>query len=181
MPRASFRSRGMRRKTQWGGFGNAVTAAPAMPTPVSVTAAAPRAILSQGVIVAGGSGLVDEEVTITRMIGSLLVRMSATTQGLEGSYAIGVYVARQEAIAAGIGSLPSPEEDPDAEWLGYWQGSLKNGNTTAVDAPVSSRFIDFDLRSQRIMRNGSSIVWIGHAETNTIIMAANGRYLVKLT
>jgi len=178
---ARFHSRGMRRKTQWAGFGNATVAAPAMPLPVAVTAAAPAAILSQGAIIAGGSGFADEEVTITRMIGRLMVRISGTTQGLEASYAIGVIVARNEAITAGIASLPSPESDPDAEWLGYWQGSLKNANNALVDGPVSSSFLDFDLRSQRVMRNGQSIVWVGHAETNTIVMAANGRYLAKLT
>jgi len=65
---ARFHPRGMRRKTQWAGFGTAAGVA-GLPTPVSVTAAAPAAILSFNAVIAGSVGFVDEEVTITRIIG----------------------------------------------------------------------------------------------------------------
>ncbi len=173
-------SRGSRRKTEWAGFGNSVGAA-ALPTPVSVLTSAPRAILSLNVIVGGGLGFLDQEVTITRMIGQLMIAMNTSVAEAQASWAVGCIVERNEAAAAGIGSMPSPEDDPNSEWLFYASGSLINPDNALKDGPTSSRFVDFDVRGQRIMRSGETLVWIGHAETSNLIMGVNGRLLVKLT
>ncbi len=175
----TFRFRGSRRKTEWAGFGSE-TGTAELPSGVAVATATPAAILSTGSIVANALGFFDQEVTIIRTIGMLMVNLNINTAVSQGSFAVGLYIARAEAIAAGIGSLPSPEDDPDAEWLAHFSGTLINPNSTARDGPLSGIQIPFDLRGQRIMKTGQSQVWIGHAENANLLIAVNGRYLVKL-
>ncbi len=171
-------ARAMRRKTQWAGIGTAVAAVGPNP-PVNVAAAA-AVILSAGLVVNGGSGLFDEETTVTRMIGEILV-LGDDIAG-PGAFAVGCVVARGEAITAGVASLPSPAGDPDAEWLYYYAGGLRNviGTGPASSVTAAAR-IQFDVRSQRILRAGSNVVWIAFADTDDMEISVNGRYLVKLT
>ena len=170
----------MRRKTQWAGFGSE-TGTATLPTPIDVATATPSAILSFNATIAGALGFVDEEVTITRMIGRIFAALNTTSNSADGTYAIGCIVARNEAIAAGIGSLPSPETQPDAEWLYYTVGSLINGANVLKDGPLSAVEFGFDVHAQRVLRAGSSVVWIGHAETSNLTLGVSGRYLAKLT
>ncbi len=179
MARAQFRGRGPRRKTQWGGFGNFDGAAN-LPHFVNLLAGAP-AIVSQAVIAAGTSGLVDEEFTITRMIGRWTTHIAVNTAAAEATVAIGCLVTYAEAIAAGVASLPSVEDDPDSEWLYYGTMHLINPNSTVRDGPASAGSIDFDVRSQRIVKRGMSVVWIAESETSAVDLGVGGRYLVKLT
>ena len=65
-------------------------------------------------IVDGTQGLFDEEVTVTRMIGTVAAKIALGTASLFGTFAMGCIVARGEAIAAGVGSLADPMTDPDA-------------------------------------------------------------------
>ncbi len=172
-------ARVMRRKTQWGGFGNAAAGA-TIPTPAALTAGTPQ-IISTGIIIAGAAGIVDEEFTITRTIGAVMVAHGENTANLAGSWAVGCVIARNEAVNAGVASLPSPEDDPDAEWLYYAQGSVQNPNNALRDGPTSGRFVDFDVRGQRIVRAGSTIVWIAESQVANVTVGVNGRFLVKLT
>ena len=90
-------------------------------------------------------------------------------------------MARAEAIAAGVGSLPSPEDDPDFEWLYYYQGAVINPQNALRDGPVSGGRVQFDVRGQRIMRSGESVVWLAESQVSAMAVGVNGRYLVKLT
>ena len=171
-------SHGPRRKTQWGGFGNAAGVA-ALPTMVALTAGT-AAIVSQAIVVGGAIGLVDEEVTITRMIGMVTAARNADTALGESTVAIGCAVARVEAIAAGVGSLPSPESDPDFEWLYYAVFQLINPQNALRDGPLSGVQFPFDTRGQRIVRSGQSTVWIAEAESSATVCGVGGRYLLKL-
>ncbi len=179
-PRRVYSGRSMRRKTQWAGFGSE-TGTAELPSLVNIAAATPAAILSTNMVVHDQLGLVDEEVTITRMIGTFTLKVQSTAASTQAEFAVGCLVARNEAITAGIGSLPSPEDDPDSEWLWYAAGQLSNPNDTTQSGPIAGRFIDFDVKSQRIVRNGWTTVWICHTETNAITAGVAGRYLVKLT
>ena len=117
MARAA-RGRGPRRKTEWGGFGDNAGAV-ALPIPISVTAGTP-AIISNGIVVSGSTGLADNEVTIIRTIGVVTAAIQTNTAGLLASFAVGLGVFRGEAVAGGVTTLPSPEDDPDFEWLYYF-------------------------------------------------------------
>jgi len=171
-------ARAMRRKTEWAGFGSEGGAA-ALPAPQTIAAAA-SAILSNGAVVAGGTGFVDQEVTITRTIGTAIAKIAAGTVSLEGEFAIGLLVARNEAVTAGVASMPSPVTDPDAEWLYHISGQLIRGLTANIDDGIATVRIPFDVRGQRVLRAGSNVVWIGAAEGTTLDLGVTGRYLVKL-
>ncbi len=174
----AFTSRS-RRKTQWAGFGNAVGA---VTLPVATTVAAnTTVIISQALVVAGGTGLVDEEVTVTRMIGTIHASLGVDTAVTSSSLAIGCVIARNEAIAAGVASLPGPEGDPDAEWLYYGSVILRNPQNALRDGPASSMIMPFDVRGQRIIRAGSGIVWLASSRGQVMAAGVIGRALVKLT
>jgi len=137
--------------------------------------------VSSGIIVSGAGGFVEEEVTIVRTIGVLTVQMNSNTAGLVGSFAVGCGVFRGEALTAGVGSLPSPEDDPDFEWFAYFSGALVNPNNVLRDGPVSGFHMPFDIRAQRIVNNGESVAWVAESQNATVQLGVNGRYLVKLT
>ncbi len=172
-------ARSMRRKTQWAGFGDAAGAAN-FPAAVNVSPGT-AVIISTNMIVQGAAGLVDEEVTITRMIGQWSATINSDSALASSTVAIGCLVARNEAINAGVASLPDPENEPDAEWLywGAWSG--RNPQNALRDGPISGGRMEFDVRSQRIVRAGFSTVWIAMSQATTATVTVAGRYLAKLT
>jgi len=172
-------ARAMRRKTQWGGYGDSAGAAN-LNIFVGLAAGTP-AIISSSIVVSGALGLVDEEVTITRMIGNVSATMNVGTSGASAMLAIGCVVVRNESIAAGVASLPSPEDDPDAEWLYYLQVALRNPTNALSDGPISGAIVPHDVRGQRILRAGSNVVWVAESQTADVAVTVGGRYLVKLT
>ena len=174
-----FARGGPRRKTQWAGFGTAGGGA-TLPIMVVLTAGT-TSILSQAFVVSGGTGIVDEETTITRTLGIWSFATNLATAAVSGTYAIGLAVVRNEALAAGVGSLPSVESDPDFEWLYYAAGHLRNPNSTLQDGPLSAVHMAFDVRGQRIVRKGSTVVWLAESETIGMVAGVAGRYLLKLT
>ena len=172
-------ARATRRKTQWGGFGDAVGASN-LPAWQTLTAGV-SVILSQSIIAGGGAGIIDEETTITRTIGALGFAADVTTAEASGSVAFGCAVVRGEAAAAGVGSLPSLHDDPDFEWLYYGVFPFSNPQNALQDGPISGGMVQFDVRGQRILRSGQNVIWLAEATTVNARGYVGGRYLVKLT
>ena len=173
------RSRGSRRKTEWAGLGAADGAA-ALPVPVNLTAGT-AAIISAGAVVAGGSGLVDNEVTITRLIANMTCGLRSASADVSGSVAVGCAVVRTEAVAAGVAALPSPESDPDFEWLWYGVFPLRrltSSQGTPTGADIS--LVQIDGRAQRIVRTGQTMIWLAESQGDAAFAGIGGRYLVKL-
>ncbi len=179
MARTFSRGRGPRRKTQWAGFGDLAGAAN-LPVPLALTAGTP-VILSFNMVLTGAVGLVDEEVTITRMIGQMLAFLRTDTASAMASVAVGCAIVRNETITAGVASLPSPEDDPDFEWLYYAVVPLLNPlSITGASVPRGSR-VSFDVRGQRIVRAGQTPVWLAESQGEAAFCGVGGRYLSKLT
>jgi len=175
----TFQRGGSRRKTQWAGMGNSSGAA-ALPTYITLSAGV-ASILSTALIVRGQSGLIIEgEVTITRMIGEYSAVLDSETADVQATLAIGCAVVRQEAITAGVASLPSPEDDPDFEWLYYGVHGMRNEPISALQTDVSTLRKSFDMRAQRILRVGYNVVWLAETQTADAFVVVGGRYLVKL-
>ena len=173
-------ARSMRRKTQWFGFGDSAGTAN-LPSYVNLTTGT-AGILSANVIRGAGVGSFEEEFTITRMIGQISFIHKSNALGLEGSIAIGCGVVGGAALAAGVASLPSPEDQPDYEWLFYGVYGIHNDelvNEGNANALQTGR-VDFDVRGQRIVRAGASVVWIAETQTLNVDAIVGGRYLVKL-
>jgi len=137
-------------------------------------------ILSSAFVIGGGLGLLDEETTITRMIGVVMARVRLTTVEAEATIAVGCAVVRAEALVAGVAALPSPESDPDFEWLYYGVFPMVTGMTAGAEES-STIILPFDVRSQRIVRSGSTVVWLAESEGQNASAGVGGRYLVKLT
>ena len=170
---------GPRRKTQWGGFGSN-TGTAAIPEFVDL-AAGTAVILSSNIVKGATVGVNDEEFTVTRTIGRFSFSIDVTTAAAAASVAVGCAVVRNEVVAGGVGVLPSPEDSPDFEWLYYGVYHMVNPGSSLADGPLSSGFVDFDVRGQRIVRNGQTLVWLAEAQGNAARGAVGGRYLVKLT
>ena len=167
-----------RRKTQWAGFGDSAGAAN-LPTALNLTPGTAQ-ILSVGAIISGAVGFLDEEVMLTRTIGMVSVAMDADTAEAQGAFVVGGGVFRSEAVAAGVGFLPSPESDPDFEWIYMVSGILINLTGTSREGPISGMHIPFDICSQRVVRSGQTFAWIAEAQSTGVTLGVNGRYLAKL-
>ena len=135
-------------------------------------------------MVSSGSllSVTEDEVTVTRTIGNLAAFMNTISAGVNARVALGCIIARGEAITAGVASLPSPEDDPDAEWLFYTQFDLRTPAASSPEGTIAPTMFreHFDVRGQRILRVGSQLVWIGESQDNNVIAGVGGRYLVKL-
>ena len=177
---ARQRTQGPRRKTQWFGTLNAAGTA-ILPAPILVATGA-TGVLAQGLAKAGGSGASDEEVTITRMIGTIYASVDGSGANAVGSgFAIGCLVTRSEALIAGVAAMPDPETDPDAEWIYHTSGMvLRETVQTNTSGPSCIVRVPFDVRGQRVVRTGSTVVWLGSARGVGLMLGANVRYLVKL-
>ncbi len=137
-------------------------------------------MLSQGMIVGGSAGLLDEEVTITRMIGRVTAVLDVTTALAESTIRFGCLVARSEAVASGVAALPSVEDDPDSEWLYLGGMALRSPNNVLVDGPLSGQHVDFDVRGQRVVKTSMLPVWLCEVNGVACDVQVDGRYLAKL-
>jgi len=173
-------ARVMRRKTQWGGMGDAQFAA-AIPLMQSVAPGATE-IISGGIIIAGSAGLVEEEVTLTRTIGRVSVSLDDSVgAGISGSVAVGLGVFTFEAVSGGVATLPSPQLRPDFEWLYYSVVQLYQVGAQDTGGNSESTQFNFDVRGQRVIRTGQTVVWLAEAVNVAMRIGVGGRYLVKLT
>jgi len=115
------------------------------------------------------------------MIGSITLALNLDTALATGTVAVGCAIARVEAINAGVASLPSPEDDPDFEWLYYGVFQAINPMNALRDGPVTGFRVPFDVRGQRVVRSGQTPVWIAESQGQSLAIGVGGRYLVKLT
>ncbi len=171
-------ARATRRKTEWAGFGSAGGGA-VLPGLVSMTAGTAVVLSTNFVIEGSALSTFEQQETITRMIGSFAASLDLGTANLDATVAVGCAVARREAITAGVASLPSPEDDPNFEWLYYGVFMVKNTNDTTQGAPGFVRE-HFDVRGQRRMHRGKQIVWLAEANNNVALAGVGGRYLIKV-
>ena len=173
------RGQAPRRKTEWGAFANEAGVV-AVPRLINIVSGASN-VLSNGIVVEGGTGFVDQEVTITRMIGVVSARIDVETAASVGELALGMIVARSEAITAGVAALPDPIDNPGASWLFWYSTQLRRMNLDNDDGGLATIRMPFDVKGQRVLRAGSTTVWIASAQNVNMEVGVAGRVLVKLT
>jgi len=172
-------ARAMRRKTQWAGFGSPGATA-VLPT-VQDLAVGVASFLSVGTVIGGALGFIEEEVTITRMLASIFVGIRVATAEAACTVAVGCGVFTSEAAAA-ISSLPSPEDRPDFEWLYYGVFPMTNALGAQSEGSEANYWkLNVDIRAQRIVRAGQTIVWLAESQGVNAFAGVGGRYLAKLT
>jgi len=173
-------ARAMRRKTEWAGFGDA-GATGALPVLISLVAGTAQ-VISQGITVAGvGAAAPEDETTLTRTIGILTATMNVATAEAFATVAVGLGLVTVEALAGGVGSMPSPEDRPEFEWIYYSVFQLSNAANVLLDGPITGVHFPFDVRGQRIIRPGHTLVWLAESQTSDVQVGVGGRYLLKLT
>ncbi len=121
--------------------------------------------------------------TIVRTVGTLFIRSDQEAASEDAFGAFGFIVSDVNAVAAGVGSIPTPITDEGADWFGllYWETILKFSSATGIDAQGGRR-IDFDFRSMRKVDEDMQIIVV--AENASGVAGANFvskfRMLVKL-
>jgi len=178
------RGAGQRRMTQWAGMAAEDGASDTLPVMVVLTAGTP-VFLSQGIdgplISATNAGL-DERATLTRTIANLSAKLVDVAADTEATVAVGCMVVTAAAMVAGVASIRSLEDDAGASWVYYTVFHLRNPKASSIEGSTALDIYreHIDVRSQRKIRNGETIVWIAESEGSGAIVGIGGRYLLKL-
>ena len=177
-----FRGRSVRRSTAWG-IGTATAAVPGQSQGISATGA----VLGLSAIAPSIEG-----ETIIRTRGELLlVLTTASVAGAGFTGAFGIGIASSPAVAAGIGSLPTPiAEEGDENWLYHRYFSLVAGGvidgtaSTDSEQPLSSVLrVEVDSKAMRKFPDGTTVycaLEATEAGVATMNWYFNSRTLVKL-
>ncbi len=100
--------------------------------------------------------------TVVRMMGrGLLQLMDAPTAGDSMHLTVAIAVVTTDAATAGAGSLPDPSDEPEFPWLYWTELDIFASDTNADNGGNIGGAIryEFDVRSQRIIRPGHSLVY----------------------
>ncbi len=122
-------------------------------------------------------------LTLIRMRGELIVSslMNAATDAM--TIAVGCILVSDEAVAAGVASIPSPITDADDDWLYYQWCSVQSGVLGAPGQGTEFRF-NVDNKAMRRFPAGKTLVAVAEAssEGGTVVtdFIFNCRGLIKL-
>ena len=136
-----------RRLTQW--FRSTDIAAP-------VSLAAATAVIDQTL-----QGIT-EPVTVVRCRGSMWMRSDQIAASESPFGAVGMAVVTDQAVAAGVASVPTPISDKDSDsWImhQYFANGLLFGDATGFASPSFTR-VDFDSKAMRKIPEGSTLSWM---------------------
>ena len=163
--------RGARRKTEW--------VARVFDT-VFNTLAANTVVLDS---VSGAASLAQRPFTIVRTVGVLTVQsdQAAATEFPFGGF--GMCVVSDQAVAAGVGSVPDPVTEASSDlWFVYqaWAAPLQQGSNTAF-ADISHEYL-FESRAMRKVEEGQTVIAVLANSSASFGMKyiLNYRFLVKL-
>ncbi len=118
---------------------------------------------------AGGAAILDSTAipapqgqTISRIRGHLAVRSDQNAAGEDTVGAVGVLVASDEAVAVGVGSLPTPYTDQDSDlWMMHQYFSHSFTFLSSVGFQDQSFSIwEFDSKAMRKMESGQTMCFI---------------------
>ncbi len=176
-------ARAQRRSTSWLGFGDESGSSAALGSMQTLAVGTPS-ILSQLMVRQGQlEDVIGAQMTLTRTIGNITARLTPVTADAEARVAIGGIVVREAALTSGVGSMPSPEDEPDADWFYYEQFDIINPAASSIAGASAANTYrsHFDVKGQRIMRDGFAVVWLAEAQDSVVEVGVCGRYLVKLS
>ncbi len=115
----------------------------------------------------GGSLAFAEANTVLRMLGGYLITPDgATVAGDAAQLTVGIGVISTDAFAAGAGSVPDPNGEPEYPWL-YWRDhQLRYPSATTVlkgegdQTGAGTERVHFDIKSMRKLKPRESLVFI---------------------
>jgi len=138
---------GHRRLTQWFRAADVNT---------SVTLAASTAVLDQSL--AG----ITEPITAVRCRGSIWVGSDQEASEEIWLGAVGMAVVTDQALAAGVGSVPTPITDKDSDsWImhRYFSGKFLIASGVGIESQGYFEF-EFDSKAMRKIPEGSTLIWV---------------------
>ena len=178
MPRAStsrrsgyvYRGGVMRRETEWFGGGFSVD---------TLLAASATAVLTASL---NAAALALRPFTVVRTHAFLLVRsdQSAATESWIGNY--GMCVVSDQAIAAGVGSVPTPATEQSSDLWFLHHTVIGRSDLIGTEWVADNRQVEIDSRAMRKVAEGSDIAIVLEAGIggNGIRTSDTFRMLVKL-
>ena len=123
------------------------------------------------------------DFTLRRLHMTLIAQSQAASESSsQDHYTWGVYVAGNDALAAGATSLPDPESDA-ADWLAFgfvWASLESTGFSTGIH-PIERAVVD-NRSMRKVNENNQSLVLVVHVNsTNSggVDLQAAGRFLVS--
>ena len=127
-------------------------------------------------------------LTVIRIRGELKLWLSLVSAVGDGftSITAGIGVASSDAFTVGGSSLPSPQGDPDWDWMWFYAGSALVGEATTevFRSPMSAVSIPIDTKAMRILKPNTTVFGavsfgteVGTAEADFVM---NSRMLSKL-
>ena len=147
MPRRTFVSRG--RKIDFKNW-------EAMPSiDLSLTA--------DGTSLGGGLGFL-QPATVLRTRGTLVISPSAAVVALDSvKITVGIGVVSSDAFAAGAGSIPDPDDEPEFPWL-FWRSDgffyAESSFSNGVASRTGAMRYDVDSKAMRKMKPGEALAWV---------------------
>ena len=96
--------------------------------------------------------------TVMRSRGQVLGSIDGAVDGDAVSVAVGLIIADDDAVAAGVASIPSPASDMEAEWL--WHGFLLlKAQGTSTDQPGLTARLEIDSKAMRRVKSNTQCVF----------------------
>ena len=125
------------------------------------------------------SALALRPFTVVRTRGTMLVESDQVGASERFSTAYGHIVVTDQAAAAGVASVPTPETDPENDWFVYKRVIQR---TAATMNAMLGVLVEFDSKAMRKVDNGSDIVTVSEAGTLSLgsIITVQWRQLIKL-
>ncbi len=118
---------------------------------------------SGGAAIGGVIG-VATQLTLMRMRGAYVVSIDGPADGDKCNVGLGIIVASDEAVAAGVASIPSPVSDAADSWIWHQFVPLQAQAGTGVGASLNAMSVVscgvIDSKAMRRLRIGDNLVLV---------------------
>jgi len=120
--------------------------------------------------------------TIVRMLGDVVVQFgsNAIVAGDAAVLTLAIGIVSTDAAILGATAMPDPADEPDYPWLFWKSVPMFSSDSIAsagelTGAAGSSERVRVDVKSQRMVKPGQSLTWVGQYvdDTGTPAVVAN--------
>ncbi len=117
--------------------------------------------------VGNGTVVVTTPLTFMRLRGRIMATLDATAVNERAVIAVGIILADDQAVAAGVVSLPGPDSQGEDFWI--WHGYLMvdSGSEASVNQNFLSDRLEIDSKAMRKARSNDTLVLIAEVCSST--------------
>ncbi len=117
--------------------------------------------LAEGTVAVGDiAGVFQGASTLLRTRGGLLIELDAAGAGERALVAVGIIIAGDRAIAAGVASLPSPVGQGEDDWLWHSYLTVTSNEEAAATTDYLTQRLEIDSKAMRKVRDDEGIVFM---------------------